>query len=126
MYGEYEERFRLMKYYINYELYPGFLSQMKKYNDRYKHLKEFKKCKQEVIDALRQSPRHYIPLNAHPLKGSMNGYYSISTGLNSNRDRVVYMIDDSRKTVFLKSIGDHSVYESYDDYLEYWKERDLI
>lgn len=112
-----------MKYDLVYNMFPGFLSQMKKYNDKYKHLKEFKKCKKEVIDALQNSPRHYIPLNAHPLKGNMSAYYSISTGLNSNRDRVVYMIDDENNCIYLKSIGDHSVYESL---LEYWKENDII
>ncbi len=112
-----------MIYKINYELYPSFLKEMKKYNDKYKHLKDFKEKKKEVILALRNSPRYYIPLNAHPLKGNMKGYWSISTGLNSNRDRVVYLIDDSIKTVFLTSIGDHSVYESM---LEYWQENNII
>ena len=112
-----------MKYELIYNMFPSFLSQMKKYNDRYRHIKEFKRCKLEVIKALQTSPRYYLPLNAHPLKGNMQGLYSISTGLNSNRDRVVYMIDDENKCVYLKSIGDHSVYESN---LGYWIEHNLI
>ena len=43
--------------------------------------------------------------------------------LNSNRDRIIYVIDDDTKTVFLKSIGDHSIYESM---LEYWQENNII
>ena len=53
----------------------------------------------------------------------MKGYWSISTGLNSNRDRVVYLIDDKDNLIQLKSIGDHSVYESM---LEYWQENNII
>ena len=112
-----------MSYKLIYKFYPGFLSQMKKYNDKYKHLKNFKDLKEEVISALQNSPRNYIPLNAHPLKGNLKGFWVISTGLNSNRDRVVYAIDDESKLIYLKSIGDHSVYEST---LEYWIENELI
>ena len=57
----------MSKYTVDYEIYPGFLSQMKKYNDKYKHLKNFKELKKEVILALQTSPRKYVPLNAHPL-----------------------------------------------------------
>lgn len=32
----------MSKYTLDYEIYPGFLLQMKKYNDKYKHLKNFK------------------------------------------------------------------------------------
>ncbi len=53
----------------------------------------------------------------------MKGYWSISTGLNSNRDRIIYIIDDENNCVYLKSIGDHSVYESM---LEYWHENSII
>lgn len=113
----------MSKYYLDYESYPGFLSQMKKYNDKYKHLKNFKELKKEVISALQNTPRKYIPLNAHPLQGNMKGFWSISTGLNSNRDRVIYYIDDVLKVIHLKSIGDHSVYESM---LDCWKENELI
>ena len=112
-----------MSYNLDYESFPGFLSQMKKYNDKYKHLKNFKDLKKEVIFALQNSPRKYTPLNAHPLQGNMKGYWSISTGLNSNRDRVIYAIDDKHNVIHLKSIGDHSVYESM---LEYWKENEII
>jgi len=112
-----------MSYKLVYKSFPGFLTQMKKYNDKYKHLKNFKELKKEVISALKNSPRNYAPLSAHPLKGNMKGYWSISTGLNSNRDRVIYYVDDTLKVIHLKSIGDHSVYESM---LEYWKENKLI
>lgn len=112
-----------MSYKLVYKFYPGFLSQMKKYNDKYKHLKNFKELKEEVISALQNTPRNYTPLNAYHLKGNLKGFWSISTGLNSNRDRVVYAIDDESKLIYLKSIGDHSVYESM---LEYWKENELI
>ena len=112
-----------MSYKLIYKFYPGFLSQMKKYNDRYKHLKNFKDLKKEVILALHTSPRKYTSLNAHPLQGNMKGYWSISTGLNSNRDRVIYAIDDKHYVIYLKSIGDHSVYESM---LDYWKENEII
>lgn len=117
----------MSKYTLDYEIYPGFLSQMKKYNDKYKHLKNFKDLKEEAISALQNSPRNYIPLNAHPLKGNLKGFWAISTGLNSNRDRVVYAIDDESKLIYLKSIGDHSVYESTLEYwIEYWIENELI
>ena len=121
---KHEERFRFMsRYNLDYEFYPSFLSQMKKYNEKYKHLKNFKELKKEVINALKNSPRKYIPLNAHPLQGNMKGFWSISTGLNSNRDRIIYVIDDESNVIYLKSIGDHSVYESF---AEYWKENNLI
>lgn len=113
----------MSKYTLDYEIYPGFLSQMKKYNDKYKHLNNFKELKKEVISVLQNSPRNYAHLNAHPLKGNLKGFWSISTGLNSNRDRVVYAIDDESKLIYLKSIGDHSVYESM---LDYWIENKLI
>ena len=110
-------------YKLVYKSYAGFLKEMKKYNDKYKHLKQFKEKKKEVILAPRNSPRDYAPLHTHQLKGNMKGYWSISTGLNSNRDRVVYLIDDKDKLIHLKSIGDHSVYESM---LEYWQENNII
>lgn len=113
----------MSKYTLDYEIYPGFLSQMKKYNDKYNHLKNFKEMKKEVISALQNSPRKYITLNAHPLQGNMKVFWSISTGLNSNRDRIIYAIDDESKLIYLKSIGDHSVYESM---LDYWKDNSLI
>ncbi len=113
----------MMKYKLIYNFFPGFLRDMKKYNEKYKHINDFKDKKKEVILALSNSLRDYTPLHTHPLKGNMKGYWSISTGLNSNRDRVVYLIDDENKFVLLKSIGDHSVYESL---LEYWKENNLI
>ncbi len=53
----------------------------------------------------------------------MKGFWSISTGLNSNRDRIIYAIDDESKLIYLKSIGDHSVYESM---LDHWKDNRLI
>jgi mRNA-degrading endonuclease YafQ of YafQ-DinJ toxin-antitoxin module len=52
----------------------------------------FKELKKEVISALKNSPRNYTPLGAHPLKGNMKGLWSISTGLNSNRDSVLFML----------------------------------
>lgn len=113
----------MSKYTLDYEIYPGLLSQMKKYNDKYKHLKNFKELNEEVISALQNTPRKYIPLNDHPLQGNMKGFWSISTSLNSNRDRVVYAIDDESNLIYLKSIGDHSVYESM---LDYWIENKLI
>ena len=113
----------MIKYDLDYESFPNFISQMNKYNNTYKHLKNFKAMKKEVVQALKTTPRKYTPLNAHPLKGNMKGLWSISTGLNSNRDRIIYAIDDKHKVVILKSIGDHSVYESL---IEYWLERDLI
>ena len=96
-----------MSYKLIYKFYPGFISQMKKYNENYKHLKNFKELKKEVILALQTSPRKYVPLNAHPLHGNLKGFWSISTGLNSNRDRVIYAIDD-------------------ESMLEYWKENEII
>ena len=112
-----------MKYKLVYKFYPGFLSQMKKYNDKYKHLNNFKELKKEVISALQNTPRKYTRLGAHPLHGNLKGFWSISTGLNSNRDRIIYAIDDESKLIYLKSIGDHSVYESL---LEYWKVNKII
>ena len=96
---------------------------MKKYNSKYKHLKNFKELKKEVISALQNSPRKYVSLNVHPLQGNLKGFWSISTGLNSNRDRIIYAIDDESNLIYLKSIGDHSVYESL---VEYWKENQII
>ena len=113
----------MSKYTLDYVMYPGFLSQMKKYNSKYKHLKNFKELKKEVISALQNSPRKYVSLNAHPLQGNLKGFWSISTGLNSNRDRIIYAIDDESNLIYLKSIGDHSVYESL---VEYWKENQII
>lgn len=69
-----------MMYKIIYNFFPGFLKEMKKYNEKYKHLKDFKERKREVILALRNSPRDYSPLHTHPLKGNMKGCWSISTG----------------------------------------------
>jgi mRNA-degrading endonuclease YafQ of YafQ-DinJ toxin-antitoxin module len=110
-------------YKLNYKIYSSFLKEMQKYNNKYKHLSNFKELKKEVILALRNNPRYYKPLNAHKLKGILKEFYAISTGLNSNRDRIVYYIDDENKEVLLKTIGDHSIYESV---LEYWQENNLI
>ena len=35
-----------MSYKLVYKFYPGFLSQMKKYNDKYKHLKKLQRFKE--------------------------------------------------------------------------------
>lgn len=42
MYEKHEKRFRLMIYEINYEMFPGFLAQINKYNAKYKHFKSRK------------------------------------------------------------------------------------
>lgn len=112
-----------MSYKLDYEFYPSFLKEMKKYNLLNKHNKNFKDMKRKVIEVLKKSPRSNQSLLPHPLHGKLKEYWAISTGLNSNSDRVIYFIDDETKTIYLKSIGDHSIYESM---LEYWKENEII
>ena len=55
-------------YKLNYKIYSSFLKEMRKYNEKYKHLNNFKELKKEVIHALKNNPRHYKPLNAHEFK----------------------------------------------------------
>ena len=107
-----------MSYKLDYEFYPSFLKEMKKYNLLNKHNKKFKEMKRKVIEVLKTSPRNNQSLLPHQLNGKLKEYWSISTGLNSNSDRVIYFIDDETKTLYLKSIGNHSIYESM---LDYWK-----
>ena len=112
-----------MNYKLNYKYFPNFLKEMKKYNEKNKSNKYFKEAKITIIQALKNNPRVNASLKPHPLQGKLKGFWSIDTGLNSNSDRVIYMIDDKEKIIFLKFIGDHSVYESI---LEYWQENNLI
>lgn len=112
-----------MTYKLDYKTFPSSLKEMKKYNSLNKNNKNFKEMKRKFIDVLKNSPRSNQSLQPHQLNGKLKEYWSINTGLNSNSDRVIYGIDDKHKVIYLKSIGNHSVYESM---IEYWKENKLI
>ena len=112
-----------MSYKLDYTSFPSFLKELKKYNNINSNHKNYKDMKRKVIEVLKTSPRSNQSLLPHPLHGKLKGFWSISTGLNSNRDRIIYGIDEELKTIVLKSIGDHSIYESM---LDYWTENKLI
>ena len=76
-----------------------------------------------MFDSYTTSSKKYSEYYPHPLNGKLKEYWAISTGLNSNKDRIIYGIDEELKTIVLKSIGNHSIYESM---LEYWKKNEII
>lgn len=98
-------------YKLNYVRYPSFLKEMAKYNKLNKNNPLFKDRRKEVITTLMNSPKNNR-LKPHNLKGKLSAYWSITTGLNSDADRVVFKVDEKNHIVYLKSVGDHSVYES--------------
>lgn len=116
-----------MSYKLDYTSFPSFLKELQKYNSINSNHKNYKEMKKKVIEVLRNSPRSNQSLLPHPLNGKLKEYWAISTGLNSNKDRIIYGIDEELKTIVLKSIGNHSIYESmYESMLEYWKKNEII
>ena len=98
-------------YSIIYDYFPNFIRSLSKYNKKNKDNSLFKIKRKEVINSLKTSPRNNN-FNPHQLSGKMKGFWSIDTGLNSNSDRVIYIIDDNNKHVILYDIGNHSIYEN--------------
>lgn len=98
-------------YKLDYELYPSFIKSMAKYNEKNKHNKLFTIKRDQVMKALETSPRNN-QFGSHPVHGKFEGLWSMDTGINSNADRVIYLIDDSSKTIYLYDIGNHSLYEN--------------
>lgn len=72
-----------------------------------------------MFEQLKINPKEITKHGIHPLIHTMKGYWSIDTGLNSNADRCLYVIDDKTKTVFLCKIGDHRIYEKHISFNEY-------
>ncbi len=84
---------------------------MQDYNSKNKSNKLYASKLKEVVLALEHTPRNN-KFSPHELKGAYKGVWSMDTGLNSNRDRVLYIIDDTNKTIYLYDIGDYTVYEN--------------
>lgn len=59
----------------------------------------------EKLEQLQRDPRR--ELNAHKLKGKLEGYWSCYLGYDI---RMVYEIDDVRKEIVVVAVGSHKVY----------------
>lgn len=58
------------------------------------------------LERLRQNPRR--ELNAHPLRGKLEGKWSCYLGWDV---RIIYEIDDEKKEIVVCAAGSHKVYE---------------
>ncbi len=59
----------------------------------------------EKLERLRKDPRK--DLDAHKLKGKLEGLWSCSLGSNT---RMVYRIDDEKKEIVVFAVGSHKIY----------------
>jgi len=77
-------------------------SRVEKILDKYLSMRRDIKNK---FERLKQNPRTEI--GAHPLHGILSGKWGCWLGSNI---RMVYSIDDSKKTIYVESIGTHKIY----------------
>lgn len=59
----------------------------------------------EKLEKLREDPRN--KLDAHKLKGKLDGLWSCSLGSNI---RMIYRIDDNTKEIVVYAVGSHKIY----------------
>jgi len=59
----------------------------------------------EKLEKLKENPRG--ELDAHKLKGKLNGKWSCSLGSDI---RMVYEIDDENKEIIVAAVGSHKIY----------------
>ncbi len=73
-----------------------------------KKLNEYILLRQDIkekLDKLREEPRKSN--GAHQLHGKLAGKWSCWLGSNI---RLIYVIDDKKKTIFLEAVGSHKIY----------------
>lgn len=76
-----------------------------KTEEKLKKYIEFRNDIKEKLDKLKLFPRKAN--GAHPLHGRLHGKWACWLGSNI---RIIYSIDDKRRTIIIEAIGTHKIY----------------
>lgn len=82
-----------------------FTTRSKRAEKQFNQIKELRQDIPKKLERLQEDPRK--ELDAHPLRGKLEGKWSCYLGGNI---RLVYEIDDENKEIVVAAAGSHNVY----------------